>query len=223
MPKLARYIFIIFLLISLTAQADTNKAASKVVAYTKKDFIEKFGNSYVEGDIVKVSQFTSHMGSFFMMLTIDTTPSNHPYQKVTDDPNNRSTYAYGFVEDHGGLKQIWAFKDFNTRIYKPRFYINETGMMDGNADGNPEFIVAYFGASDQKAQPLRILSYFNGLRYTAEKIYPVSKKGKVQIEYDPNWKRLPKPTQSHVNKLLKSLKPFDFYDFDNTLKLDTPK
>ena len=223
MTKLARYIFIIFLLISLTAHADINEATSKAEAYAKNDFFAQFGNGYVEGDIVKIEHFKSHMGSFFMVLTIDITPFNHPYRKMTDDPNNRSIYAYGFVEDHGSLKQIWAFKDFNTRVYKPRFYMEESTIIDGDTDGNPEFIVAYFGSSVENTQPLRILTYFNGLRYKAEKIYPASKKGKLQIEYDLNWKRLPKPTQSHVNKLLKSLKPFNFYAFEDTLKVDAVK
>ena len=205
-----RRFFILLLLAALPALAASNDAASKVEAYAKKDFIAQFGESGIKGDVVKIEHFGSHFGSFFMVLTIDTNSEGRKLMYLDDDANNQSIYAYGLMEKQGKLQQIWTFKDFNSRFYKPRFYIDKSTMRDDNADGNPECIVAYFGASNQKAQPLRVITYFNGLRYAATDYYPLSKGGKVQHEYDANWKRLPKPTQLHVKNLLKSLKPLDF-------------
>jgi hypothetical protein len=225
MTTLFRSILLIFLLIAMPLQASSNKDAGKVEAYAKQDFLGKFGDSYVKGDIAKVERFKSNMGSFFMLLSIDKKPFNHPYQKPDDDPNNHSLYAYGFVEDNGELKQIWEFKDFNTLFYRPQFYINESGMMDADADGKPEFTVAYFGSTNDKApQQLRILTYFNHLRYKATAYYLAgNRRDKNHIEYDANWIRLPKATQTYVKKLFKTLKPIDFYALDVELKADNLK
>jgi hypothetical protein len=225
MTTLLRSILLIILLSAMPLQAASNKGVGKVETYSKSDFLGEFGDSYVKGDIAKIEHFKSDMGSFFMVLSIDKKPFNHAYQKPSDDPNNNSIYAYGFVEDHGGLKQIWEFKDFNTLFYRPQFYINESGMMDADADGKPEFTVAYFGSTNDKApQQLRTLTYYNGLRYKATAYYPASNKAdKYRIEYDANWKRLPKATQTHVKKLFKSLKPINFYALDAELKADNLK
>jgi hypothetical protein len=215
MAKLIFNIFTFFILVAMSLQASSNIAIGKVETYAKKDFLAEFGDSYVKGDIAKVEHFKSRNGSFFMVLSIETKPFDQPYRKPSDADVSHNIYAYGFVEDHGGLKKIWGFKDFSNIVYIPRFYIKESGIVDTNNDGTPEMIVAYFGESDGlDAKELKIITYVNRTKYKATAFYPAGNEDdRYHITHDANWKLLPKTSQAYVNKLFKTFKLSNYYEY----------
>lgn len=176
-------------------------------SYSSQKFIEIYGTDQIDGKIEKVIHLENKKGNFFMVLskkivTIQQAEVDH-------------IYAYGFNVVNGVLKEEWRFKDFGNPIYWPRFYLNDSGILDGEADDVPKYVIAYFGSSDGlDAKPLKIITYIEGVKYKATALYPAGNEGDVyHIIYDQNWKKMPKSMQIYVSNLFRKLKPFNLFEY----------
>jgi hypothetical protein len=176
-------------------------------AYSVKEFQKNFKAAQIVGDIKKIVHLKNSTGSYFMVFTV----------KIALDTEVEvdHLHAYGFKETAGELQEEWQFKDFGNPIYWPRFYLKDSGMVDTNHDGVPEYVVAYFGSADGlDAKPLKIITYIKGVKFKATALYPGGNENdEYRIIYDADWKLMPKSTQLYVTKLFKKLKPFPLYEY----------
>jgi hypothetical protein len=196
-----------FLCVTISSQSQTVGST-----YSAKDFLKTFKSVQISGVIQKVVHFESNTGSYFMVLS----------KKIAIDTEVEvdHLHAYGFKEENGTLHEQWQFKDFGNPIYWPRFYLKQSGVVDKDQDGVPEYVVAYFGSSDGlDAKPLKIITYINGIKFKATALYPGGNEGEeYRIIYDTDWKLMPKSTQAYVNKLFKTLKPYPLHEYKNCCK-----
>lgn len=188
-------------LLLLTVQASAGIVGAP---YSAEKFTATWGNKQIAGEIQKISHFKNKSGNYFMVLSKKTVTDS-------DETETYNLYAYGFAEKNGSLHELWQFKDFSTSVYWPKFYKKETNIFDTDQDGNPEFMVAYFGSSDGlDAKSLKIITYLDGVKYKATASYPAgNEEDRYRIVYDKNFSSLPKPIQIYVNKVFKKIKPMD--------------
>jgi hypothetical protein len=142
--------------------------------------------------------------------------------KITKEYNEPYTlskhnlYALVLLHDHGGVLEKIKFQDFGNEVYWPEFDYANCSISDENKDGIPEFYLAYLGDSDGlDAKPYKqiIYTHFKDspkkefIKYKVTSFYPAGNEGDVySIEYDTNWKKLPKAIQAKSNLILKKHK-----------------
>lgn len=170
-------------------------------------FLAAFGTAHVEGMPKKVIYLKGKPDDYFMVISS---------KQVADQFGSEYTHfhAYGFKLHNGKLQESWHFKEFASSLYRPHLYMKESGMVDTDGNGVPEFIVAYFGSSDGlDAKALKIITYIDGVKHKATALYPAGNPDdQYHIVYDANWKLLSKSSQAYVQRLFKTLKPFDLYE-----------
>ncbi len=124
-------------------------------------------------------------------------------------------YAHLMLHDHGGLVEIAKFQDFGNEVYFPEFEYPYCLVDDADNDGAPEFYLTYFGHSDGlDDKPLKLIIYSINKtvnsKYSKSKAtawYPGGNEDAVyHVEYDVNWKKLPKDVQAKGIKILNKLK-----------------
>jgi hypothetical protein len=139
--------------------------------------------------------------------------------KITKEYNEPYTlskhnlYALLLLHDHGGIIEKIKFQDFGNQVYWPEFDYPNCSISDENKDGIPEFYLSYLGESDGlDAKPYKqiIYTYFKDspkkefIKYKATSFYPAGNEEDIySIEYDANWKKLPKTIQAKSNLILK--------------------
>jgi hypothetical protein len=126
--------------------------------------------------------------------------------------SEHNLYAFVLLHDHGGIVEKAKFQDFGNVVYWPEFDYQKCSVSDEDKDGAPEFYLSYMGDSDGlDAKPLKQIVYTifdqSGKQsYTKSKAtayYPAGNEEDVyKIEYDENWKKLPKNIKLKSQKIL---------------------
>lgn len=211
-----RFFVALFLLVaSITANA-TNKL---VVEYLyKKDaaFSEILDEFWGGGkNATMILKVGSSYGHFIWIFEKERKEENR--NTGTDDEISfkyHNIYANLLVEDHGGTLLMAKFQDFGGPLYFPEFQYPYCQVDDADHDGSPEFYLTYFGLSDGlDAKPLKVIIYtasqstrkFEKSKATAW--YPWGNEGETYyVDYDANWKQLPKAIQLRGKKILNEIK-----------------
>lgn len=122
---------------------------------------------------------------------------------------------YAFIVQHdktGGTTLKAKFQDFGNEVYWPEFDYEFCLISDEDRDGKPEFYLSYTGMSDGlDAKPFKQIIYtivdgtarLDSVKSKATAYYPAGNDGDVYtVEYDENWKALPKAIRGKSKKIL---------------------
>ncbi len=133
--------------------------------------------------------------------------------------SNHDLYAFVLLQDHGGIIEKAAFKDFGNEVYWPEFDYALCSVSDEDKDGKPEFYLSYFGNSDGlDPKPFKQIIYTlpsvpakgkSLIKSKATAYYPVTEddpEARYRTEYDANWHLLPDAVKKKSNNLLKEHK-----------------
>ncbi|WP_428228400.1 hypothetical protein [Flavobacterium sp.] len=127
--------------------------------------------------------------------------------------SEHNLYAFILQQNHGGILEKAKFQDFGNVVYWPEFDYQKCSISDEDKDGAPEFYLSYMGESDGlDAKPFKQIIYTifdksGHQSYTKSKAtayYPDGNEDDVyNIQYDENWKKLPKNIKLKSQKILK--------------------
>lgn len=127
--------------------------------------------------------------------------------------SEHNLYAFVLLQDHGGILEKAKFQDFGNEVYWPEFDYQNCTISDEDKDGKPEFYLSYMGDSDGlDAKPFKQIIYTipdlsvnkNYSKSKATAYYPAGNEDDVyHVEYDENWKQLPKNIKVKSEKIIK--------------------
>jgi hypothetical protein len=122
---------------------------------------------------------------------------------------------YAFVIQYGQKNEATIkakFQDFGNELYTPEFDYEFCSISDEDKDGKPEFYLSYIAESDGlDPTPFKQIIYtiidgstkIGSLKSKATAYYPAGNEGDIyNVEYDTNWKALPKPIREKSEKIL---------------------
>jgi len=155
-------------------------------------------------NIIKISNYG---GDSVDVYGVDNKPVRKDYvEAVSDTIKNLS--AFVIKEQNNTYVKKCSFQDSGSELYYPTFEYRYCYADDADNDGEPEFYLTYYGESDGlDAKPLKVITYYHFDKAKATAYYPAgNEEDKYYVEYDKNWKTLPKMIQEKVNNILESRK-----------------
>lgn len=173
-----------------------------------KNIIDELGNP-LAGKPIQIIHFMGYQtGSYIWYLNHKkaTKPSY-----ITDKPFDLVSGIY--IEDHGGLLDIFKFQDFASELAQPDYLLNYCIVTQTDKKSQPEFYLTYFESSDGlDAKPLKVIVYStkpNTTQYQKSKItayIPYQQEDKYHLVEDDNFKKLPEKVRKHAFDILKEIK-----------------
>lgn len=124
--------------------------------------------------------------------------------------SKHNIYAFVLTSEKDRVLEKVKFQDFGNEVYWPEFDYVNCLISDENSDEKPEFYLSYLGESDGlDAEQYKQIIYAipnNDEVFTKSKAtayYPAGNEEDVyKVEYDENWKSLPKSIQIKSKRLL---------------------
>lgn len=151
-------------------------------------------------NIIKIS---NHGGDSVDVYGLDNKVVRKDYIEPVSDTTKRLSAFIIEEQNHKYIKKC-TFQDSGTELYSPTFDYKYCLADDADHNGEPEFYLTYYGESDGlDVKPLKVITYYHFSKVKATAYYPAgNEEDKYHVEYDKNWKTLPKIIQQKVNHIL---------------------
>ncbi|MBE5321325.1 hypothetical protein IM793_19340 [Pedobacter sp. MR2016-19] len=179
------------------------KGKTKLLIDVRTKSLEHYIFAFKE-NIIKISNYG---GDSVDVYGLDNKPVRKDYVEPVSD-TTKMLSAFIIKEQNNKYIKKCTFQDSGSELYYPTFEYKYCLADDIDNDGQPEFYLTYFGESDGlDAKPLKVITYYHFKKVKATAYYPAgNEEDEYYIDYDKNWKTLPKIIQKKVNHILESRK-----------------
>nr|WP_315418144.1 hypothetical protein [uncultured Pedobacter sp.] len=179
------------------------KGKTKLLIDVRTKSLEHYIFAFKE-NIIKISNYG---GDSVDVYGLDNKPVRKDYVEPVSD-TTKMLSAFIIKEQNNKYIKKCTFQDSGSELYYPTFEYKYCLADDIDNDGQPEFYLTYFGESDGlDAKPLKVITYYHFEKIKATAYYPAgNEEDEYYIDYDKNWKTLPKIIQKKVNHILESRK-----------------
>jgi len=179
------------------------KGKTKLLIDVRTKSLEHYIFAFKE-NIIKISNYG---GDSVDVYGLDNKPVRKDYVEPVSD-TTKMLSAFIIKEQNNKYIKKCTFQDSGSELYYPTFEYKYCLADDIDNDGQPEFYLTYFGESDGlDAKPLKVITYYHFEKVKATAYYPAgNEEDEYYIDYDKNWKTLPKIIQKKVNHILESRK-----------------
>jgi len=179
------------------------KGKTKLLIDVRTKSLEHYIFAFKE-NIIKISNYG---GDSVDVYGLDNKPVRKDYVEPVSD-TTKMLSAFIIKEQNNKYIKKCTFQDSGSELYYPTFEYKYCLADDIDNDGQPEFYLTYFGESDGlDAKPLKVITYYHFKKAKATAYYPAgNEEDEYYIDYDKNWKTLPKIIQKKVNHILESRK-----------------
>ena len=185
------------------AIVNIGKGKTKLLIDVRTKSLEHYIFAFKE-NIIKISNYG---GDSVDVYGLDNKPVRKDYVEPVSD-TTKMLSAFIIKEQNNKYIKKCTFQDSGSELYYPTFEYKYCLADDIDNDGQPEFYLTYFGESDGlDAKPLKVITYYHFNKVKATAYYPAgNEEDEYHVEYDKNWKTLPKIIQKKVNHILESRK-----------------
>ncbi|MGQ7852921.1 hypothetical protein ACUN24_01595 [Pedobacter sp. WC2501] len=185
------------------AIVNISKGKTKLLIDVRTKSLEHYIFAFKE-NIIKIS---NHGGDSVDVYGLDNKPVRKDYVEPVSD-TTKMLSAFIIKEQNNKYIKKSTFQDSGSELYYPTFEYKYCLVDDIDNDGQPEFYLTYFGESDGlDAKPLKVITYYQFKKVKATAYYPAgNEEDEYYVDYDKNWKTLPKIIQKKVNHILESRK-----------------
>ena len=179
------------------------KGKTKLLIDVRTKSLEHYIFAFKE-NIIKISNYG---GDSVDVYGLDNKPVRKDYVEPVSD-TTKMLSAFIIKEQNNKYIKKCTFQDSGSELYYPTFEYKYCLADDVDNDGQPEFYLTYFGESDGlDAKPLKVITYYHFEKIKATAYYPAgNEEDEYYIDYDKNWKTLPKIIQKKVKHILESRK-----------------
>jgi hypothetical protein len=185
------------------AIVNISKGKTKLLIDVRTKSLEHYIFAFKE-NIIKIINYG---GDSVDVYGLDNKPVRKDYVEPVSD-TTKMLSAFIIKEQNNKYIKKCTFQDSGSELYYPTFEYKYCLADDVDNDGQPEFYLTYFGESDGlDAKPLKVITYYLFEKIKATAYYPAgNEEDEYYIDYDKNWKTLPKIIQKKVNHILESRK-----------------
>lgn len=185
------------------AIVNIGKGKTKLLIDVRTKSLEHYIFAFKE-NIIKISNYG---GDSVDVYGLDNKPVRKDYVEPVSD-TTKTLSAFIIKEQNNTYIKKCTFQDSGNELYYPTFEYKYCLADDIDSDGQPEFYLTYFGESDGlDAKPLKVITYYRFNKVKATAYYPAgNEEDEYHVDYDKNWKTLPKIIQKKVNHILESRK-----------------